>query len=122
MKFLISENQCAFIPRRLTTENALLAHEQIRNFNQGNKNKICIKVDLHKAFDKINMHFILYMLKPLGFDSKFHSLNGECTNNETYSILINGSTSGFNHSNRGIRQGDPLSSYLLSTAMKFLSS
>lgn len=52
LKILIFENQSAFMPGRLIAENNLLAHEQIRNFNQGGRNKLCIKIDLIRLLIK----------------------------------------------------------------------
>lgn len=80
---------------------------------------MCIKVDLHKAFDKINRNFFICMMRKLGFNEKFCNLIKECICNVSYSILINGSPCGFIHSNRRIRQ-DHLSPYLFTMAMEFL--
>jgi len=73
----------------------------LRNFNQGKKNKMCIKIDLHKAFDKLNRSFIIHMLRKIGFHEKFCDSINECISNVTYSILVNGSPSGFIHNKRG---------------------
>ena len=62
-KHIISKNQIAFIPGRPIVENTLLTYKMIINFNRGIKNKMRTKVDLWKAFDKINRQFILHMMK-----------------------------------------------------------
>lgn len=61
------------------------------------------------------------MMRQLGFNEKFYNLVKEYICNVSYSILINGSPCGFIHSNRVIRQGDPLSSYLFTIAMEYLT-
>jgi len=40
------------------SECYLLAHELVRDFNQGHGQRVCINVDLHKAFDSINMELV----------------------------------------------------------------
>lgn len=45
--------QSEFIKGRSISKNSSLAHELIRNFNKQGADKLCLKVDLHKAYNKI---------------------------------------------------------------------
>lgn len=52
---IIFDNQSAFIPERLITDNVLVAHELMHSLHTKNlKNKfMAFKLDIAKAFDKI---------------------------------------------------------------------
>lgn len=47
----------------------------------------------------------------MGFDERWVSLAMETVHSASYSVLINGEPKGFIKPTRGIRKGDPLSSY-----------
>lgn len=52
---IITENQSAFIPGRLITDNVLISHELIHSLHTKNlKNEfMALKLDIAKAFDKV---------------------------------------------------------------------
>jgi hypothetical protein len=67
---IISENQSAFIPGRLITDNALLAFECIHAIQQDNSdtsNFCAYKLDLAKAYDRVDWSYLEHVLVKLGF-------------------------------------------------------
>jgi hypothetical protein len=50
-----------------------------------------IKLDFHKAYDRMEWKFIEQVLKALGFDQKFTSLVLQCITTVNYTLLPNGS-------------------------------
>lgn len=62
----------------------------VKSFNRKNSNNLCLKIDLHKAYDKINGEFVRHMLMAMGFPPQFANLIYECISNPSISMLIDG--------------------------------
>lgn len=82
---------------------------------------MAIKLDLRKAFDKLEWPFIRDMLHSINLPPKLIKIILSCISSSQLAILINGQPTNFFEPTRGVRQGDPLSSYLFILGMKFLS-
>ena len=113
---LISETQSAFVAGRLISDNILIAQEMFHGLrtNKACKGKyMTIKTDMSKAYDRVEWSFIYALLQKMGFDSHWIKLMRECISSVQYRVLLNGQPRGLIIPNRGLRQGGPLSSYLL---------
>lgn len=75
-------------------------------------NLLAAKIDLDKAYDKLEWPFIKYTLVFYHLPPPIIELIMTCISSSSISILWNGVTSTTSRPSRGIRQGDPLSPYL----------
>jgi hypothetical protein len=71
---IIAPTQSAFIPGRLITDNALIAFECIHAIQTGSaaRRKFCAyKLDMAKAYDRVDWRFLEGVLAKLGFHSQW---------------------------------------------------
>jgi hypothetical protein len=112
---IIDPSQSAFIPGRMITDNALIAFKclhAIKNGNSGCRKFGAYKLDLTKAYDRVEWGFLEGVLKRLGFQCTWIHWVMECVTSVSYSIHFNNVSMEPFKPSRGLRQGNPLSPYL----------
>ena len=62
-----------------------------------------LKLDMSKAYDRVEWVFLEGIMRNLGFNERWISLTMLCVSTVTYSIIINGAPTGFITPTRGIR-------------------
>ncbi|XP_026451484.1 uncharacterized protein LOC113351764 [Papaver somniferum] len=123
MEKLISPYQAAYVSGRLISDNTVIAQEIIYSMKKkrGENGWLALKLDMSKAFDRLEWPFLLKVLGYFGFNDDFCELIQQCISTTQLPDMLNGSPCDTFTPTRGIRQGDPLSPYIFILAMEFLS-
>ncbi|KAK0585538.1 hypothetical protein LWI29_030060 [Acer saccharum] len=123
---VIAKTQSAFILGRLIMDNVMVGFECMhalrRKVNGTKKGFMSLKLDMSKAYDRVEWCFVEGMMRRLGFSDLWISKIMDCITSVTYSFILNGKVSGNIKPSKGLRQDDPLSSYFFLICVEGLSS
>lgn len=114
MEKIIAPAQCSFVPGRHSSNNIIIMQEIIHSMKKKKQKSgfMAIKIDLEKAYDRLNWDFVRDTLEDIGFPSNMINIIWHCISSSLMKVLWNGEQTSCFFPSRGVRQGDPLPIYL----------
>ena len=97
---------------------SLIANEVIDSMRKRKERGVLSKLDIEKAYDRINWNFLLGVLQKMAFGWRWLRW---CITTASFSVLVNGCPTRFFKSSRVLRQRDLLSLYLFVLGMEVFS-
>ncbi|XP_071916173.1 uncharacterized protein [Coffea arabica] len=86
-------SQAAFVQNRQILDNVIVAHEYmhwLKSKREGNEGYMAIKLDLSKAYDRVEWNFLYAILCKMGFAPLWIRWMHGCLSSVSYSFNVNG--------------------------------
>jgi hypothetical protein len=112
---LIRPSQTGFMPGRNIMEGVVILHETIHD-------RVILKLDIEKGYDKVNWSFLQQMLRMQGFSKNWCLWINEFVSKGIVGIKVNGEACRYFQTKKGLRQGDPLSLLLFNLVADMLAT
>lgn len=117
----ISEEQSAFVAERSIIDSSLIASKIVHYLKckrHGQKVEIAHKIDISKAYDRVDWEYLRAIMLKLGFDHNWVNRIHMWVSSVHYSIVVNNEEVGPVLLRRGLRQGIPSPRFSISFVPK----
>ncbi len=118
---IIGESKTGFMAKRHISSNIRLVLDILDYNHFVNSDALILFLDVYKAFDTIDHHFLLQSLHTFGFGNNFIQTVKMFYRGINSSVILQNYTSRRFFINRGVRQGCPISPFLFLIVVELLA-
>lgn len=118
---LVGMEYSAFIKGRQSLDGPLIINVVVACCKKQKKKVMILKVDFEKVFYSMSWDFFIKIMQFMGFGLNWVSWVKACLISSKSSVLVNGSPIAKFSLEWGLRQGDPMSSFLFLLVMEALN-
>jgi retron-type reverse transcriptase len=119
---IIHHDQVGFIPEMQGWYNICKSISVIQHINRSkDENHLIISIDVQKAFDKSQHHFMIKALRKLGIEGMYLNIVKATYDKPTANIILNSEKLKPFPLKSGLRQGCPPSPLLFNIVLEFLA-
>ena len=112
MQQLVRANQSAFIRGRIIHENFRAVQLSAKLLRRNKRPSALLKIDIAKAFDTVSWSFLFQLLDHMGFSRRWINWMSMLFSSASTRIILNGAPGRRICHARGLRQGDPLATFV----------
>ena len=110
LPYVVSESRSAFQSDKAISDNILVAFETLHHMKMkklGKEGYMAMKLDISKAYDRVEWIFLESLMFKLGFHEKWVGMVMATVKTISYSILVNGEPQGIFNQQKGLGREIP---------------
>ncbi len=93
LHYVIALIQSVFIANRLISDNTIIGYECLHKIRHGKRKKhgpVALKLDVSKAYDRVDWPFLEQIMLRMGFSRRWVDLIMNCITIVSFSVILNG--------------------------------